>query len=401
MKSTLIETQAAFDELCAHIRQMGVVAFDTEFVSEFTYRPELCLLQFATTEQAAAVDPFAVSDLSAWWELMVDPNITVIIHGGREEIRFCLTCAGKSPTNFWDVQVAEGLLSRSFPLGYEALVKRVLGKTAHGRETRSDWRKRPLQDSQIAYAIDDVKHLPEIWRRQRAAMTKQGRVDWALSEFERMLREIIAETAPESWLRLSGLNRLNPQELAIAREVYHWRLNEAIERNRPLRKLLRDDLIIEIARRKPRTLDDLLGTRDFNRTDYKRYAPELLEAIERGLAAPPINVADLPRSLDDDKSHDEQVLGQLLGLALANRCAELNVSMGLVGKTADLRHLVRWHVFSEQDGPPPRLTQGWRAVVCGDLLTDVLDGKIAIRVADPHSDHPLVFNRLDEGARPE
>jgi ribonuclease D len=393
MTEGLIVAQSEFDDLCAHIRKAGLVAFDTEFVSEFTYRPELCLLQFATKQRCVAVDPYEVKKLDAWWDIMAGGKTEVLIHGGREEVRFCLTYAGKPPGKLWDVQIAEGLRGRSFPLGYEALVRRVIGKTAHGRETRSDWRRRPLTEKQIAYALDDVRHMPEIWERQKKSLKELKRLEWLASEFQRFVEEVQAERSPDSWQRLSGLQRLKPRELAVAREIWRWRENEAEAKNRPARKILRDDLIIELARRRPDSVEDLLAVRDMNRSEYKKAAANILKHINAGLEVPDDQLPVLPKQPEDDKSHDEHVLGQLLGLALANRCAELNVAVSLVGKSADLRHLVRWHVYGERTGEPPRLTQGWRAEVCGDLLTDVLDGKISLRVADPQSDHPLNFER--------
>lgn len=393
MTTPLITDQQEFDELCEHIRASGAVAFDTEFVSEFTYRPELCLVQLATRERCVAVDPFAVDDLSAWWEIMADDQTDIIVHGGREEVRYCLHYAGRPPGRLWDVQVAEGLRGRSFPLGYDALVKRVLGRNAHGRETRTDWRRRPLTDQQIAYAVDDVRHVLEIWDRQKQSLGSLNRLHWTDAEFERMISEVAAERGPESWMRFAGLQKLPRRDLAVLRAVHRWREAEASARNRPIRKILRDDLVIELARRRPTSEADLLACRDLNRPEYRKAAPEILAAISEAMNSDPSTWPELPKSLTDDKSHDEQVIGQLLGLALANRCAELNVAMGLVGKVADLRHLVRWHVYNERDGEPPRLTQGWRAEVCGDLLTEVLDGKILLRVADPQSDHPLVFER--------
>ncbi|MBI1346034.1 ribonuclease D [bacterium] len=393
MTTPLITEQSEFNELCDHIRASGAVAFDTEFVSEFTYRPELCLVQLATRERCVAVDPFAVPDLSAWWEIMADDQTDIIVHGGREEVRYCLHYADRPPGRLWDVQVAEGLRGRSFPLGYDALVKRVLGRNAHGRETRTDWRRRPLTDQQIAYAVDDVRHVLEIWDRQKQSLGNLKRLHWATAEFDRMISEVAAERGPEAWTRLSGLQKLPRRELAVIRAIHRWRENEASTRNRPLRKVLRDDLVIELARRRPTSEVDLLACRDLNRPEYRKAAPEILAAIAEALQSDPSTWPELPKLLSNDKSHDEQVIGQLLGLALANRCAELNVAMGLVGKVADLRHLVRWHVYNEREGDPPRLTQAWRAEVCGDLLTDVLDGKILLRVADPQSDHPLVFER--------
>lgn len=393
MTQELIDSGPEFSELCKEIKSAGIVGFDTEFVSESTYRPELCLLQFALPGRCVAVDPFAVPDMSAWWDLMLDDQTVIIVHGGREEIRFCLTYTGEVPRLVRDVQVAEGLRGRGFPLGYEAIVKRVLGLKLHSNETRTDWRRRPLSAAQMKYALEDVDHLLSIWQKQETWLKRNKRLSWAEAEFQRLIDEVAAEKSPNYWLRLSGLTRLSPRELAVAREVYRWREQEGFNKNRPVRKVLRDDLLIDLARRQPKTVEDVLSTRDMNRPEFRKAAPEIVAAILRAKQLPE---GELPPKIDDpdaEQSYDEQVLGQLLGIALANRCAELNVAMSLVGKTSDLRHLVRAHVYMDDGGIAPRLREGWRAEVCGDLLTDVLDGKIALRVADPQSDHPLVFER--------
>jgi ribonuclease D len=393
MTQWLIGEQDEFEDFCRHIREAGMVAFDTEFVSEDTYRPELCLLQFATKEQCAAADPLQLRDLSSWWEIMCDDQTEVIVHGGQAEIRFCLTGAGRPPGKLADVQLAEGLRSRSYPLAYSALVQRVLGVRVHTKETRTEWRRRPLSDKQIEYALDDVRHILEIWRRQKASLTSLGRLGWAQAEFQRLISEAESELTRAGWERLPGIHKLNGRELAVVRELCAWRTRVADVRNQPVRRVLRDDLIIELARRHPLTEKDLLATRDMQRSNYRRAATELVECIERGLAVPEAELPVVPDNDSSDRRGDEHVVGQLLGLALANRCAEINVARPLVATSADLRHLVRWHVFGEKDGAPPRLTQGWREEVCGELLEAVLDGKIAIRVADPESDHPLIFER--------
>jgi ribonuclease D len=392
-KQDLIVDQDEFEDLCAHIRKSGIVAFDSEFVSEHTYRPELCLLQLATPERCAAVDPFEVTNLESWWQLMADENVTVVVHGGQAEIRFCFVLGRTRPKKIVDVQLAEGLRTRSYPLGYSTLVSRVLGSRAHGGETRTDWRQRPLSTQQIAYALDDAKHLLPIWEKQRNSLTRLKRLAWAEAEFQRMVDELEGEMTREPWRKLPGIHRLSPREFAVACEIAIWREREAEARNRPVRRMLRDDLIIELARRQPKTPKDLVATRDMNRSDYKRSAPELIQCVERALAIPNSQLQQPPRPTAVEANDDEHVIGQLLGIALANRCAELNVAKGLVATSADMRHLVRWHVYHDQNGSPPRLTEGWRAEMCGDLLTDVLDGKISMRVADPESDHPLVFER--------
>lgn len=391
MSRKLIVSQSEFNELCEHIRLMGEVAFDTEFVSEFTYRPELCLLQFATRERCVAVDPYEVHDLEPWWRLMTDPSITVVIHGGREEVRFCVNLADEPPGKIVDIQVAEGLRSPSFPLGYTALVQRVVGVRVSGKETRTDWRRRPLSEAQIEYALEDVQHVLEIWDRQRNDLQKRNRLEWSVAEFERMVEEVAGERKRENWRRIPGLQRLNQRELAVLRELFQWRDQESQSKDRPARKTLRDDLLIELAKRQPRTAEDVVATRDMNRSDYRRVAGDIVAAVQRGLKLPG---SELPCVERIDHKEEEHVLGQLLAIALANLCIQESVAMQLVGTSADLRHLVRWHVYGERDGEPPRLMQGWRADVCGELFKEVLDGKIAFRVADPHSEHPLKFVRL-------
>jgi ribonuclease D len=393
MPHRLIKDQQRFEDLCEHIRQVGLVAFDTEFLSEHTYRPELCLLQFATPERSAAVDPFEVRDLSNWWNLMADDQVQVVVHGGREEVRFCLSLGAARPGRLFDTQIAEGLLSRSFPISYTSLVARALDKKTHGKETRTDWSRRPLTDRQIAYAIEDVDFLLEIHAKQTAELKTRGRVAWVEGEIDRFINDLEQEPNREMWRKLPGAQGLSARELAVAREVCLWREKEAMERNKPARRIFRDDLIIELARRQPADMAEFLATRDMNRSDYKRVANDILAAVSRGVTIPRDQCPPVRRG---DKDQDEQILAQLLSIALANRCAQVEVAVGMVGTTADLRHLARWHVYKDQSGEPPRLASGWRAEVCGELLEDVLDGKISLRIADPRSDHPLVFERRPE-----
>ena len=392
-QTPLITNPAEFEELCVHIRERQFVAFDSEFVSEHTYRPELCLLQFATTDRVVGVDPFQVTDLSSWWVLMADPAVTVIVHGGQAEIRFCLDLHGERPTNLIDVQLAEGFRGRSYPLAYDSLVARVLGHRNSGKETRTDWRRRPLSAKQIEYALADVEHLARIWDTQRIDLAERGRLAWVLGEVERMIDDLVAERERPSWVRLSGVHRLRPREFAAAIELTDWREREAKSKNRLVRRVLRDDLIIELARRQPKTVQDLSATRDMNRGDYRKNYEEMLACLDRARDLPAKDLPQPPPADRPETNPDEHVLGQLLGIALASRCAEQEVARTLVGTSADLRRLVRWHLYGEQQGEPPRLAQGWRADLCGDLLEDVMDGKIAMRVADPNSDHPLVFER--------
>ncbi len=392
MSHLLITQQDQFEELCEHLRQSRLVGFDTEFVAEYHYRPKLCLLQLATDEQVAAVDPFAVADLSSWWSLMVDGETTVIIHGGREEIRFCHAATGKQPGNLVDVQLAEGLLSRGYPISYTNLVQRVLGERLSGHETRTDWRRRPLTERQVEYALDDVRHLPEIWRRQQKRLEASARLPWAMSECQRFIDDCTRPTNGDEWRRLSGVHKLNRRSMAIARELYDWRDSEAARQDRPPRSLIRDDLLIEIAKRRPQSVHDLQAVRGMNRRDYVKLTDDLLAAVSSGTAIPEEHLP--AKSARPSQPAPNEVLVKILGIALAQRCAERSLSMTLVGTSADLNQLVSWHLAGEPANDMPRLLEGWRGEVCGSVLRDVLAGRISMRVADAFAEAPLEFTRI-------
>jgi ribonuclease D len=389
MPERLIRQQAQFEELCDHLRGSGVVGFDTEFVAEDYFRPKLCLLQFATTKRVAAVDPFEIQDLNPWWELMADEETTIVVHGGREEVRFCQHALGRPPRKLVDVQIAEGLLSRGYPLSYTSLAQRVLDEKVHSHETRTEWRRRPLTKEQIDYALDDVRHLPLIWEKQQRSLTKRKRLSWAESEFERFVREAARDRGDEPWRRLSGAAKLSRRGMAVLRELHRWRDEVASERDRPPRGILRDDLLVEVAKRQPRSVEDVTSVRGMQRRDYIRLAPELVEGVQRAMALPegdlPVKSPPLPAVAQNE------VLGKVLGIALAQRCAELGVSTTLVGTASDLQDLVKWDLVDRKQGAPPRLMQGWRAEVCGDMLSRVLEGKVALRIVDPQADAPMRF----------
>lgn len=392
MSNGLITDQSEFDELCAHVRESGIVAFDTEFISESTYRPQLCLVQLATRDRCVAADPFEL-DLTAWWEIMLDDETTIVTHAAREEARFCMTNTGRLPRKIVDVQLAEGLRSTSYPLSYERLIGRVMGKSLNATETRTDWQRRPLTDRQIEYAMDDVRFLLDVWDRQRKSLESRNRLGWATEEFGRLLLDMQAERSGENWVRLSGVKRLNPKQLAVARELYGWREEEADRRDSPIRRVLRDDLLIDLAKRQPQSESELLNSRDMNRSNFRRSAGGIVDCVKRALALPK---SEYPPKFTREKSgNDDPVIGKLLALSLANRCAEQNLSAGLVGTSSDLRAFVNWY-NTGRNGNPPRLATGWRGEICGDLLSDVLDGKVSVRVGDASSDHPLVFERTSE-----
>src|SRR5215208_2733307 len=247
----LIATPSGLAELVDHLRASGRFAFDTEFVSEETFEPVLCLIQVATRDRLAVVDPLAIRDLSPFWDVVIDPAVEVVMHAASEDLRICRFKTGTVPRRVYDVQIAAGLVGFGFPLSLVNLIGQALRVTLSGGETRTDWRRRPLSPAQLRYALDDVRYLLDLADLLDAQLGEQGRREWAEAEFAEFVASIQNRVEEERWRRLPGLHQLSRRGLEIARRLAEWRFEEARRSNRPLRQLLRDDLLVAIAKRQP------------------------------------------------------------------------------------------------------------------------------------------------------
>src|SRR5437763_2863021 len=265
---------AALAECCAHLAGCEAVGFDTEFVGENTYHPHLCLIQVATPQKLYLIDPLAEPErdpawLNPFWEVLTDPARTVVVHAGREEARLCELAVGRPPPGLFDVQIAAGLVGYNYPLGHAGLVQQVLRQPVAKGETLTDWRKRPLTRQQVRYAYDDVRYLLALWRELSERLTDLDRLDWAREEFAHFLRRARVENpAVEKWRKLKGLSRLERRRVAVVRELYEWREALAALNNRPVRTIVRDDLLGEIAKRNPQSEADLAVLRGLPRAEH-------------------------------------------------------------------------------------------------------------------------------------
>jgi ribonuclease D len=387
-KDELIATDRELAALCQALATAPVISFDTEFVSEHTYRSHLCLIQVCAGERLAAIDTLAVKDLSPFWEQIVAPGREIVVHAGREEMGFCLRAMGRIPQRVFDVQVAAGLIGLEYPAGYGNLVSRVLGHSAAKGETRTDWRRRPLSDRQIHYALEDVKHLVPLRDKLAARLEQLGRFDWLDEEMSAWRTDVAESFSRQRWRKVPGSSSLPGRSLAIVRELWLWREQEAQRRDCPPRKVLRDDLIVELARRRSSDPQQVRAIRGFERRDFRTLVPDLSKAIQKALELPD---KECPPIIRQDSSPQLNMLGQFLSSALSSICRDAQVAASLVGTPNDVRELVAYHLGQLESAEPPALTQGWRAKVVGRLIEDLLEGQVSISIADPLSEKPLVF----------
>jgi ribonuclease D len=390
VKHQHITTASELQRFCRELADAPSIAFDTEFVSEHSFRPELCLIQVAAADRLAVVDPQAVGDVRPFWELVAAPGHQTIVHAGREELLFCLAAVGRPPEQLFDVQIAAGLVGYEYPAGYGSLLSKLIGKRLHKGETRTDWRRRPLSEAQIEYALDDVRYLGQMADKLGARLVELGRSEWMASEMSTWQTDVEATRSGDRWWKVSGAAGLSRRGLAIVRELWKWREAEAERRNCPARRVLRDDLIVELAKRRSTDPAHIRTLRGMERGDLQRCLPQLAAAVKRALALPD---DQCPQPPPREAPSNLTVLGQFLTSALASICRSAELAPSMVGTAGDVRELVAYRLGLQANGQtePPLLGRGWRAEVVGRLIDDLLAGKLAVRIADPRSDDPLTF----------
>ncbi len=395
MRPELIQTRPQLEAWCRKLAAAAQIALDTEFISERTYRSQLCLVQLALGDGTIVlVDALAVGDLRPLWEVLSQGGHETVVHAGREEVMFSLEAVGRPPARLFDVQLAAGMVGMEYPAGYGNLVSRLLNTAPHKGETRTDWSRRPLTSRQLTYAAEDVRYLIPMRVVLHERLESLQRTAWLEEETAAWLAELAEARGRERWRRVAGGNALSPRARAIVRELWRWREAEAAARNRPVKTVLRDDLIVELARRgsaDPRQIEALRG---MERRDLRPLVPELAAAIERALRLPE---EELPQPLPRTDASHFTLLGQLLSSALGTICRNAQIAPSLVGTPSDVRDFIAWRL-GERDPrhPPPILTQGWRAQVVGRMLDDLLAGKLAIRVRDPRSSEPLEIQAIPD-----
>ena len=386
MKYKDITTGEQLREFCDELRDARSIAFDTEFVSERTYRPVLCLVQVSADGRLAVIDVVAVGDLTPFWEVISEGDHETVVHAGRSEVEFCLDSVGRWPKNIFDVQIAAGLVGLEYPAAYSTLTNKLLGLKSPKHETRTNWRKRPLSARQIEYALDDAEHLPKLRDTLHEKLQQLGRLDWLAEEMATWQADVDHGRSAERWRKVSGSNKLEPRGLAIPRELWKWRESEARRRDCPVRHVLRDDLIIELARRKTDDEKHIRSLRGLDRGDLRRRMGEISACIRVALELPE---DECPKKHRRHRTAKMSVLGQVLFSALGGICRQQEIAPNLVGTPSDIRQLVAYRTSDRHGRKTPKLAKGWREQFVGRLFDDLLSGKTVIRITDPESDCPL------------
>src|SRR3954453_7937232 len=289
---TTAETTVA--DLARLARASGRLGIDTEFMGEGRYRPLLCLVQVAVEEEDGSgrvevPDPLAGDlDPGPLAAVLADPGVEVVMHAGRQDVPLLRREWRTDVRNVFDTQVAAGFAGRRAQLGYEALLAELLGVRLRKSASFTRWDQRPLSEEQLGYAREDVLHLLQLTDALQAQLSERGRLEWAREEC-RALEDVSDERDADAIFgRLPRINSLDPAQRAVARELVEWREAVAREGDRPVPSVLPDAALVEIAKRRPQSMERLAQIRGLNEGTLRRRGPAIVGVVERGRARAPI-----------------------------------------------------------------------------------------------------------------
>src|SRR4051812_45049097 len=369
-------------DLAQRARETGRLGIDTEFMGEGRYRPLLCLVQVAVEDEGDEVRVEVLDPLGAGFDpaplaaVLADPEIEIVLHAGRQDVALLRRVWQTDVHNIFDTQVAAGFAGRRAQLGYEALLSELTGVRLRKSASFTRWDARPLSEEQVRYAREDVLHLLQLADALQDELDGRGRLGWAREEC-RALEDVSDERDADAiFARLPRVNSLDPSQRAVARELVEWRENTAREGDRPVPSILADAALVEIAKRRPGSLDRLAQIRGLNESTMRRRGQAIVAAVARGREREPIPV-DGGRPPAPDAA-DAPLIALSEALVRA-RAAEAQLAYELLAARADLQRIVS-ALREGTEEPDVRTVRGWRRALVGGELLQRLAGRRSLRM---------------------
>src|SRR3954447_16757797 len=278
-----ITTTEELAETCARLARHPFVTVDTEFLRESTYYPKLCVAQMASTDEAVVVDALAPGlDLAPLFALMADERVIKVFHAARQDVEICWHEAEVIPCPLVDTQVAAMVLGYGDSISYDRLVQRITGDALDKSHRFTDWTRRPLTEAQLVYAVSDVTHLRDVYLKLSADLERRERAEWVMREMDVLTSPTTYQLEPEhAWERLKTRVR-KPKDLAVLMEVAAWREREAQARDVPRGRVLKDEVIGDIATHAPTTPEKLAHLRSIPKGfERSRWGTDIIAAVAR------------------------------------------------------------------------------------------------------------------------
>lgn len=373
---TLITDSGDLTAFCARLSREDYITVDTEFMREKTYWPKLCLVQVGGTEEAAAIDALAPGmDLAPLLALLEKPALLKVFHAARQDVEIFYQLAGAVPAPLFDSQIAAMVCGFGDSVAYDTLVAKLTKARIDKSSRFADWSHRPLTKRQLDYALADVIHLRQVYEKLKARLDRSGRSHWLEAEMAVLTDPATYRMEPEEAWRRIKLRGANPRRLAVLREIAAWREREAQARDVPRNRIVRDEALVDIAARAPKSVAELARTRGMGRGLAEgRQGEALLAAIARGLALPAEDCPEPPERPERPAGLGPVI--DLLKVLLKMKCEDYGVAQRLVASSEDLERIA-----ADDRADVPAL-RGWRREVFGEDALAVKHGRLALAVGD-------------------
>jgi ribonuclease D len=369
---TPITTTADLAVFCSKLKGQPFVAVDTEFMRETTYWPKLCLIQAATLDAEATIDPLAEGmDLEPFLEILRDQTILKVFHAARQDVEIFNNLQAM-PKPLFDTQVAGMAAGFGEQIAYDALVRQMLKVELDKSSRFTDWARRPLSDNQLIYAIADVTHLARLYPMLRERLEKEGRLGWVLDEMSGLTDPAVYDVEPENaWKRLRP-RRHTVKYLAVYKAVAAWRERTAQLRDQPRGRILKDEAIDEIATQAPTDAEALDRLRSVPKGfSGSRFGPDLLAAVREALKDPEAYAPVIERNRTQPSPAAGAVV-ELLKVLLKARAEEAGVASKLIATVADLE------LIANDDNADTAALKGWRWEAFGEDALKLKRGELAL-----------------------
>ncbi len=361
-----IENQEQLDGYCHLAKEAPVLALDTEFVRTRTYRSHLGLIQVFDGREVALIDPLCDLDLEPFWQLLSDESIVKVLHSCHEDLEVFKHYANRLPTPLFDSQIAGQFLFQGKVLGFGAMVAQELGVELDKGEARTNWLKRPLSDSQLHYAMNDVKYLLPLYHKLNEQLKDAGLDQYNLDEAKLKVKQKLVEKNTEQlYLDFGNAWQLKSKELATLQHLAHWRLSVAKVKDLALGFVVKDATLFTLAQRQPADINNLKSIADINPHEIRIHGKALISCIEQAKQMSeelwPVKV---PR-LTDYPTYKQSF--KALKQMITERATELNVPMELLATKKQLNQWIKW-VWQVPYATPSDFELSWRY----ELLESVL-----------------------------
>lgn len=376
-----IQDNQALAELCQCAGEQEFITLDTEFIRERTYYPILALVQMSWLDRTPVlIDPLKITDWKPLHRILLDPKVVKIFHAGRQDLEIFYQQMNDMPVNLFDSQIAASMCGFGDQVGYSALVERLTGVQLVKGSSYTNWLQRPLSEAQLSYARDDVLYLPALYRRLVKIATDKKRLDWVTMEMTSQLNRKLFEPEPsELWRKVKRVNSLRSRNLPVIQDLTLWRYDLARLLDKPLRYVLSDEVLVELAKVEQLTLEQLRTRRGIQSRVLERYGKEIVAAHTKSRQRPKEDWPILRQPNDKPLSPRSEALSEIAWMLVKEIARGADMAPTHLSNKKELAYFIE-ALHRKADLTQFEIGKGWRWAMAGQPLIDLIEGRLVIRV---------------------